>query len=357
MKKRRKTIKVRVGDRYIGGGEPVTIQSMTNTDTRDVRKTLNQIHKLVDAGCEIIRCSVIDTESAKALAKIKKSISVPLIADIHFDYRLALKSIESGVDGIRINPGNIGSSEKVRKIVKKAKDYDIKIRIGVNSGSLEKNLLSKVKKGEITTAEAMVVSALNHIKLLESLDFNQIVVSLKSSNVLTTIEAYKLLAKKCRYPFHIGITESGTVFSGTIKSSVGIGILTYEGLCDTLRVSLASDPVNEVIVAKKILNSLDLRKSGVDIIACPTCGRAEIDVEKIALEVEKRTTNINKNVTIAIMGCVVNGPGEAKEADIGIAGSKKYAALFKKGKIIDKLPKNKITQRLLYELKHFVIGL
>jgi len=353
MLKRRKTIKVKVGNLFIGGDAPITIQSMTNTDTRDVLKTINQIHKLTDAGCDIIRCAVMDMESAKALAQIKKSISIPIIADIHFDYRLALKSIDSGIDGLRINPGNIGSKERVKEIVKKAKERGIKIRIGVNSGSLAKWLLSKVNRGHLTTAEAMVESAVEHIKILESLNFNQIVISLKSSDVLTTIDAYGLMAERCDYPFHVGITEAGTIHSGTIKSSVGIGILVYEGLCDTLRVSLASDPINEVIVARDILKSLRLCEEGINVIACPTCGRTEIDVEKIALEVEKKTLNIKKNLTVAIMGCIVNGPGEAKDADIGIAGSKKYAALFKNGDIIDKLPKNKIIHRLLQEIKSY----
>jgi len=353
MIKRRKTIKVRVGSLFIGGDAPITIQSMTNTDTRDIQKTINQIHKLTDAGCEIVRCAVVDMEAAKALSQIKKSISIPLVADIHFDYRLALKSIESDVAGLRINPGNIGSKERVKEIVKKAKERGIKIRIGVNSGSLEKWLLSRVNRGKLSLSEAMVESALEYIKILESIEFNQIVISLKSSDVLTTIDAYRLMAQKCNYPFHIGITEAGTIRSGTVKSSVGIGILIYEGICDTLRVSLASDPVNEVLVARDILRSLGMREDVINVIACPTCGRAEFDVEKIALAVEKKTLNIKKKLTVAIMGCIVNGPGEAKEADIGIAGSKKYVALFRNGEIIDKLPKNKIIQRLLKEIENF----
>lgn len=342
-----KTREVTVKNVKIGGNSEVVIQSMTNTDTRNVEETLKQIRTLYNAGCQIIRCAVLDMEAAESLKEITAQSPIPVVADIHFDYRLALKSIENGVSALRINPGNIGSRERVEMVCKAAKEKNIPIRIGVNSGSIEKEILEKYK---VPTAEGLVESALKHVKILEDLDFHDIVISIKSSNVPMMIEAYRLMSSKCNYPLHLGVTESGTVFKGTIKSSVGIGTLLAEGIGDTIRVSLTSDPVDEIKVAKEILKSLGLRKGGLEFISCPTCGRTQIDLIGIAEEVEKRLENINKDIKVAVMGCVVNGPGEAREADIGIAGGKGEGIIFKKGKIIKKVKESELVDELMKEI-------
>jgi len=345
---RRKTRKVRVGGIYIGGDSPITVQSMTNTDTRDVPATVTQIKRLEEAGCDIVRVAVPDREAAEAIGAIKKSISIPLVADIHFDYRLALVSMESGADKIRLNPGNIGESDRVRKVVGMARAREIPVRIGVNSGSVEKHIVEKYKG---VTPEGMVESALGHARILEDLNFDRIVISLKASSVPMTIAAYRLMADKTEYPLHVGVTEAGTVFKGTVKSSVGLGCLLAEGIGDTLRVSLTGDPVEEVKVGKEILKSLGLKTAGVEIISCPTCGRCRINLVEIANQLEDKLKTADKNVRIAIMGCEVNGPGEAREADIGIAGGKGEALLFKKGTILRKIPQEKIIEELLDEIE------
>lgn len=345
---RKVTRKVKVGNVYIGNDAPVVIQSMTNTDTRNVEETLKQIRELYNAGCEVIRCAVPDMEAAEAIKEIVKQSPIPVVADIHFDYRLALKAIENGISALRINPGNIGDVERVKAVVKAAKEKNIPIRIGVNSGSLEKKILEKYKK---VTAEGLVESAMNHAKILEELDFKDIVISIKSSNVKMMIEAYRLISEKCDYPLHLGVTESGTKFKGTIKSSVGIGTLLAEGIGDTIRVSLTSDPVEEIKVAKEILKSLGLRKEGLEFVSCPTCGRTQINLINIAEEVEKRLENVNKNIKVAVMGCVVNGPGEAKEADIGIAGGKGEGLIFRKGQIIKKVKEEDLIDELFKEIE------
>lgn len=342
------TKQIMVGNVKLGGDAPVVIQSMTNTDTRDAKKTLDQIRSLYNAGCEIIRCAVIDMEAAKALKEITTYSPVPVVADIHFDYKLALEAIDNGVSALRINPGNIGSKERIQKVVSKAKEKNIPIRIGVNSGSLEKDILEKYK---VPNAEALVSSALRHIKILEDEDFFDIVVSIKSSNVKTMIEAYRLISEKVDYPLHLGVTESGTIFKGTIKSSVGIGTLLAEGIGDTIRVSLTSDPIEEIKVAKEILKALGLRKEGLEFVSCPTCGRTEINLIKIANEVEKRLEKVNKNIKVAVMGCIVNGPGEAREADIGIAGGKGVGIIFKKGQIIKKVKEEDLVEELMKEIE------
>jgi len=346
--KRRETKGVRVGPLIIGAGNPIRIQSMTTTRPSDLEATLNQIADLEAEGCEIIRVAVPTLEDARALKIIKKRIKIPLVADIHFDYQLAIESIRSGVDKLRINPGNIGNEEKIKAVVEEAKKHDVPIRIGVNAGSLEKNILEKYGH---PTPEAIVESAMKHIQILEALDFYEIIVSLKSSDVLETLRAYDLLSKKVNYPLHIGITEAGTKFGGTIKSSVGIGSLLVLGLGDTLRVSLTGNPVEEIRVAKGILKSLNLRSFGINIISCPTCGRCNIDLDRIATVIEKKLATIDKNITVAIMGCAVNGPGEAKEADLGIAGGRNEAVLFKKGKIIRKIPESQIIEELIKEIE------
>jgi len=346
--KRRETKGVRVGPFIIGAGNPIRIQSMTTTRPSDLEATLNQIADLEAEGCEIIRVAVPTLEDARALKIIKKRIKIPLVADIHFDYQLAIESIRSGVDKLRINPGNIGNEEKIKAVVEEAKKHDVPIRIGVNAGSLEKNILEKYGH---PTPEAIVESAMKHIQILEALDFYEIIVSLKSSDVLETLRAYDLLSKKVNYPLHIGITEAGTKFGGTIKSSVGIGSLLVLGLGDTLRVSLTGNPVEEIRVAKGILKSLNLRSFGINIISCPTCGRCNIDLDRIATVVESKLATIDKNITVAIMGCAVNGPGEAKEADLGIAGGRNEAVLFKKGKIIRKIPESQIIEELIKEIE------
>ena len=339
---------VNVGGIKIGGEEPVVIQSMTNTDTRDVKKTLEQIDKLVDAGCQIVRCAVPDMEACEALKEITEKSKVPIVADIHFDYRLALKAIDNGVAKLRINPGNIGSNERVKAVVEKAKEKNIPIRIGVNSGSLEKDILERDGR---PTAKGLVESALRHVKILEDLNFYDIVISIKSSNVPMMIESYRLMSEKCNYPLHLGVTESSTVFKGTIKSSIGIGTLLAEGIGNTMRVSLTSDPIEEIKVAKEILRALDYTKEGIEFVSCPTCGRTEINLIKIAEEVEEKLKNTNKNIKVAVMGCVVNGPGEAREADIGIAGGKGFGIIFKKGQIVKKEKEEDLVSELIKEIE------
>lgn len=346
---RKRTKEITLGSKKIGGLNPITIQSMTNTRTNDIKGTIDQIKRLEVAGCDIVRLTVPDDDSALALKKIIKKVNIPVVADIHFDYKLALKSIENGVHGLRLNPGNIGKSENVAKVVKAAKGKDIKIRIGVNAGSLEKEIL----KTKGSTPEAMVQSAFNHIKILEEHDFYNTVVSLKASDVQKTVKAYELFSNLSDYPLHLGITESGTLKSGTIKSSVGIGYLLLRGIGDTIRVSLTSDPVEEIYVAKEILKSVGALEEGLKIISCPTCGRTDIDIIGLAEKIEKATSHIKKSLTVAIMGCAVNGPGEAREADIGIAGGKGEALLFKKGEVIKKIPENQVVKVLLEEIDKF----
>ena len=345
---RKETRLIKVKNVLVGGKSPVTIQSMTNTDTRDSERTLMQIRALYNAGCEIIRCAVPDMEAAEALKIITSQSPIPVVADIHFDYKLALKAVENGVAALRINPGNIGSKEKVKMVVEAASGKGIPIRIGVNSGSLEKDILERDGK---PTAKGLVESALRHIKILEELHFYDIVISIKSSNVAMMIDAYRLMSERCNYPLHLGVTEAGTKFKGTIKSSVGIGTLLAEGIGDTIRVSLTSDPIEEIKVAKEILKAVGLRKEGLEFISCPTCGRTQINLIKIAEEVEKRLEGINKNIKIAVMGCVVNGPGEAREADIGIAGGKGEGIIFKKGVIIKKVKEDELVSELMKEIE------
>lgn len=341
---------ISIGDRKIGGGNPIAIQSMTNTKTEDVEQTVAQILALEKAGCEIIRCAVPTMEAAKALKEIKSEIHIPLVADIHFDYRLAIAAIENGADKIRINPGNIGSKEKIKAVVDAAKAKNIPIRVGVNSGSLEKEYLEKYGK---VTAKGIVESALDKVKMIEEFDYHNLVVSIKSSNVPMCIEAHSELAKVCDYPIHIGITESGTLLSGNIKSSVGLGILLYQGIGDTMRVSLTGNPVEEIKTAKLILRSLGLRKGGVELVSCPTCGRTQIDLIGLANKVETMVSEFDLDIKVAVMGCVVNGPGEAKEADIGIAGGKGEGLLIKKGAIIKKVKEEELLDTLRYELEHW----
>lgn len=334
---------VKVGNILIGGGNDVIIQSMTNTPTTDVEKTVNQIKKLQEEGCQLVRVTVNTEEAAKKIKEIKDKIDIPLVADIHFDYRLALLAIENGIDKLRINPGNIGSDEKVEIVVKKAMEKGVPIRIGVNSGSLEKTILEKYGK---PTSDAMVESALYHMRLLEKFNFTDIIISLKSSNVKMMVEAYRKLAKLCDYPLHLGVTEAGTAFQGTVKSAIGIGSLLVDGIGDTIRVSLTEDPVEEIKVAKEILKVLGLKEVGVEIVSCPTCGRTEIDLIGLAHQVEKEFEKVDKKIKIAVMGCVVNGPGEAKEADYGVAGGKGVGVLFKKGEIVKKVDEGDILKEL-----------
>lgn len=337
------TKKIKVGDLYIGGSEDVVIQSMTNTDTADVDATVDQIKSLEEVGCELVRVTVNSEKAALALKEIKARINIPIVADIHFDYRLALKAIENGVDKLRINPGNIGSDEKVKLVVEKAKEYGVPIRIGVNGGSLEKSILEKY--GEVCP-EALVESAMYHINLLEKFDFTDIIISLKASNVRIMRDAYRIMNNKVDYPLHLGVTEAGTAFQGTIKSAIGIGSLLLDGIGDTIRVSLTEDPVEEIGVAKEILKVLGIRCDSAEIISCPTCGRTEIDLIKLAKNVEKEFSALNQRVKIAVMGCVVNGPGEAKEADYGVAGGKNVGVLFKKGKVVKTVEEEKILEEL-----------
>lgn len=348
MKKKQATKQITLGNLKIGGGAPVVVQSMTKTDTRDVASTVAQIKRLEAAGCEAVRAAVLDYNAAKAIKAIKKAIKIPFIADVHFDYKLALESIANGIDGLRINPGNIGDKLKIKEVVNAAKDRGIPIRIGVNAGSLEKELL---KKYGHPTAKALVESAKRHIKILEDLNFTSIKVSLKASDVMKTVEAYRLFSKKFNYPLHIGISEAGPAFSGTIKSAVGLGILLSEGIGDTIRVSLTSDPAEEVKVAYEILKSLHLRQKGPEIISCPTCGRCQIDIKGLVNKIEAELANIKNPVKVAVMGCVVNGPGEAREADIGIAGGKGIGILFKQGKVVKKFKEHELFKTLMKEIK------
>jgi (E)-4-hydroxy-3-methylbut-2-enyl-diphosphate synthase len=348
---RKKTKQINLGPLRIGGNAPVAVQSMCNTDTRDPKATLAQIAKLEGAGCEIVRLAVPDEDAAKAIGAIKKETPVPLIADIHFSHTLALEAVKQGVDGLRINPGNIGGKEKVIEVVRACKDRGVPIRIGVNAGSLEKPLLEKYGH---PSPEAIVESAFGHIRILEDLNYTNIKVSLKASDVLTTVAAYRLFSEKSDYPLHIGISEAGTLFSGTIKSSVGLGILLAEGIGDTMRVSLTADPVEEVRVAYEILKSLKIRQCGVNIISCPTCGRTEIDIIRLAGEVEKRLAHIKEPITVAVMGCVVNGPGEAREADVGIAGGKGVGLLFKHGEVLKKFDEKELADVLVKEVEELV---
>ncbi len=345
---RRDTIKVRAGSLFIGGDAPVSVQSMTNTKTSDIKATVNQIHRLEESGCNLIRVAVPDMPSALAISEIKKGISIPLAADIHFDYRLAITAMEQGAEKIRINPGNIGSAERVKSVVSCAKERKIPIRIGVNSGSLEKDLLERFRG---VAPEALVESALRHVRILEELDFFDIIISLKASDVMLTIDSYLLASQKVSYPLHVGVTEAGTVYQGTVKSAVGIGSLLSRGIGDTIRVSLTGDPAEEVKAGKAILKSLGLL-SGPQLISCPTCGRTKIDLISVAEKVETALEGIHKPIKVAVMGCVVNGPGEAREADIGIAGGDGCAMLFKKGKILRKVPEDRIIGELLKEIEY-----
>lgn len=344
---RMQTKEVKIGSVTIGGAHPVAIQSMTNTKTEDVAATVEQILRLEAAGCEIVRCTVPTMEAAKALKEIKKQIHIPLVADIHFDYKMAIAAIENGADKIRINPGNIGSEERVRAVVEKAKEYGVPIRIGVNSGSLEKPLLEKY--GGVT-AEGIVESALDKVHMIESMGYDNLVVSIKSSEVLMCVKAHELIAKQCPYPLHVGITESGTIYSGNIKSSVGLGIILHEGIGNTIRVSLTGDPVEEIRSAKLILKTLGLRKGGIEVVSCPTCGRTQIDLIGLANEVEKMVQEFPLDIKVAVMGCVVNGPGEAKEADLGIAGGIGEGLLIKKGEIVRKVKEEELLETLRQEL-------
>jgi (E)-4-hydroxy-3-methylbut-2-enyl-diphosphate synthase len=347
MALRKKTRKIHVGSVPIGGKSPISVQSMTKTDTRDVQATVRQIKSLQKAGCEIIRIAVPDMEAAKALGNIKKSTDIPVIADIHFDWRLALEAIRQKVDGLRINPGNIGARWKVAEVVAAASDRRIPIRIGVNAGSLSKKLLAKYKH---PTPEALMESAEEHIGILERLQFREIKVSLKASNVPTTVDAYRLFSRRFRYPLHVGVSEAGPPFTGIIKSSVGLGILLAEGIGDTIRVSLSAAPREEVRVAYEILKSLGLRTRGAHIISCPTCGRCQIDIRGLAAKVENRLKDFDKPVTVAVMGCAVNGPGEAREADIGIAGGRGIGLLFRRGKIIKRIEEKELLNELMDEI-------
>ena len=346
--KRTETRPIFVNGIQIGGQNKVVIQSMCNTKTKDVKSTVNQILELEKAGCEIIRVACLDMEDAKAIKKIKENIHIPIVADIHFDYRIALEAISSGIDKVRINPGNIGGKEKVKAVVDACKEKNIPIRIGVNAGSLEKDLLAKYNN--VPTAEAMIESAKRHVQILEDLDFYDIAISLKASNLDLCIKAYEMASNTFKYPLHLGITEAGTAFSGTILSSIGLGIMLREGIGDTLRVSLSDNPINEIKVAKEILKDCNLYSKSPKLIACPTCGRTQIDLIPIAKEVEEFLQTIESDITVAVMGCVVNGPGEASQADIGIAGGINEGVLFKKGKIVGKIPQDKIVSVLKEEI-------
>ena len=347
---REHTKTIKIGNQVIGGGHPVLIQSMTNTKTEDVAATVAQILTLEKAGCQIIRCAVPTMEAARALGEIKKQIHIPLVADIHFDYKLAIAAMENGADKIRINPGNIGSRERIQAVVDVAKERQIPIRVGVNSGSLEKEL---VEKYHGVTAEGLVESALDKVKIIEDMGYDQLVISIKSSDALMCAKAHELIAQKTDYPLHVGITEAGTLFSGNIKSAVGLGIILYQGIGDTIRVSLTGDPSEEVKSAKRILKTLGLRNGGIEVVSCPTCGRTQIDLIGLANKVEDMVQDIPLDIKVAVMGCVVNGPGEAKEADIGIAGGKGVGLLIKKGEIIKKVPEDQLLETLRDELLHW----
>lgn len=341
---------IKIGNKVIGGGNPILIQSMTNTHTEDVKATVEQIHALEKAGCDIIRCTVPTHEAALAIKEIKKQINIPLVADIHFDYRMAIEAMENGADKIRINPGNIGGTDKIKAVVNVAKERNIPIRVGVNSGSLEKNLVEKYNG---VTAEGLVESALDKVKIIEDLGYDNLVISIKSSDVLMCVKAHELIAEQTKYPLHVGITESGTVFSGSIKSSIGLGLILNQGIGDTIRVSLTDDPVREVEAAKLILRTLGLRKGGIEVVSCPTCGRTRINLIELAGKVEKMAADYDLDIKLAVMGCVVNGPGEAKEADLGIAGGDGCGVLIKHGEIIKKVPEDELLQTLKYELDNW----
>ncbi len=343
MIQRRKSKQIEIGNVKIGGNAPITVQSMTNTDTRDVKSTLKQINNLAEHGCELVRLAILNSDAADAIREIKKASPIPIIADIHFDYRLAIKCIENGVDALRINPGNIGKEEHTKKVVALAKTNNVPIRIGINGGSLEKELETL----DVSLAEKMVMSAMRHIQILEDNNFDKIKISLKSSDVLTTIEAYKLIAQKVDYPLHLGVTEAGTYTGGIIKSAVGLGALLSEGIGDTIRVSLTDEPIEEVKAGYMILKSLGLRQRGINFVSCPTCGRTQIDLISLAKTVEKKLENFDKPLTIAVMGCAVNGPGEAKHADYGIAGGIGEGYIFKRGEIIKRLPENQLVDEFI----------
>ena len=347
---RETTKKVKIGERVIGGGEPIAIQSMTNTKTEDIKATVEQILRLEKAGCEIIRCTVPTIEAAKAVKEIKKQIHIPLVADIHFDYKMAIAAMENGADKIRINPGNIGGEEKIKAVVDVAKERNIPIRVGVNSGSLEKPLIEKY--GGVT-AEGIVESALDKVRIIEDLGYDNLVISIKSSDVLMCVKAHELLADKTSHPLHVGITEAGTVMSGSIKSSIGLGLILNRGIGDTIRVSLTGDPVEEIKAAKLILRTLGLRKGGIEVVSCPTCGRTQIDLIGLAGKVEKLVEDYPLDIKVAVMGCVVNGPGEAREADLGIAGGIGEGLLIKKGEVIKKVPEDQLLDVLKYELDNW----
>ena len=341
---------IQIGNRVIGGGNPVLIQSMTNTKTEDVAATVAQIQALTKAGCDIVRCAVPTMEAALALKEIKKQIEIPLVADIHFDYRLAIAAMENGADKIRINPGNIGSIDRVKAVVDVAKERNIPIRVGVNSGSLEKHIVEKYGR---VTAQGLVESALDKVKIIEDMGYDNLVISIKSSDVLMCIEAHELMAKQSNYPLHVGITESGTVRAGNIKSSVGLGIILHQGIGDTIRVSLTGDPIEEIKTAKTILKTLGLRKGGIEVVSCPTCGRTQIDLIGLASQVEELVEDIDLDIKVAVMGCVVNGPGEAKEADLGVAGGKGEGVLIKRGEVVRKMPESELLSALREELMNW----
>ena len=348
--KRTQTKTVQIGNRIIGGGNPILIQSMTNTKTEDVKATVEQISRLAAAGCDIIRCAVPTMEAAYALKEIKKEIEIPLVADIHFDYRLAIAAIENGVDKIRINPGNIGSKERLLAVVEAAKERNLPIRVGVNSGSLEKEI---VEKYHGVTAEGIVESALDKVHMIEDIGYDNLVISIKSSNVLMCVKAHELIAEKTDHPLHVGITESGTIISGNIKSSIGLGLILHQGIGDTIRVSLTGDPLEEIKSAKLILRTLGLRTGGIEVVSCPTCGRTQINLIELANQVENMVADIPLNIKVAVMGCVVNGPGEAKEADIGIAGGIHEGLIIKHGEVYKKVPEDELLPALREELLHW----
>lgn len=350
MVERHKTKEVKIGNRIIGGNHPIAIQSMTNTKTEDVDATVAQIQQLTKAGCEIIRCAVPTMEAAKALGEIKKQIAIPLVADIHFDYRLAIAAMENGADKIRINPGNIGSAERVKAVVDEARRRNIPIRVGVNSGSLEKNL---VEKYHGVTAEGIVESALDKVKMIEDMGYDNLVISIKSSDVMMCVKAHELIASKTEHPLHVGITEAGTLISGNIKSSIGLGLILSQGIGDTIRVSLTGDPIEEIKSAKLILRTLGLRKGGIEVVSCPTCGRTQINLIQLANQVETMVAEFPLDIKVAVMGCVVNGPGEAKEADLGVAGGIGEGLIIKHGKVFKKVPEEELLPALRYELEHW----
>ena len=347
---RKITKQVKIGNKIIGGGAPILIQSMTNTKTEDVKSTVNQILALEKAGCDIIRCAVPDMEAAKAFSEIKKNIHIPLVADIHFDWRLAIAAMENGADKIRINPGNIGSKEKIRSVVEEAKCRNIPIRVGVNSGSLEKNLVEKYRG---VTPDGLVESALDKVHIIEDFGYDNLVVSIKSSDVNMCVKAYEKFSEVSDYPLHCGVTEAGTVKSGNIKSAIGLGIILNEGIGDTIRVSLSGDPVEEIISAKLVLRTLGLRKGGIEVVSCPTCGRTQIDLISLANKAEEIAAGYNLDIKLAVMGCAVNGPGEAREADIGIAGGRGEGLIIKKGEIIKKVPEERLLDELVKELDNW----